>query len=45
NLINDFALSASILLWFNPVAWNGYASMRRIQDLSCDEQVLKNKST
>ncbi|TMP16582.1 energy transducer TonB [Pseudoalteromonas sp. S2721] len=45
NLINVIALSATILLWFNPVAWLGYASLRRIQELSCDEQVLKNKST
>lgn len=45
NLINALALMGTLLIWFNPLAWLGYASLRRLQELSCDEHVLKDKST
>ncbi|MEO2281561.1 M56 family metallopeptidase [Pseudoalteromonas pernae] len=44
NIINALALIAVTLMWFNPLAWFGYLSLRRAQELSCDEQVLANKS-
>ena len=45
NLINAVLLLATILLWFNPLAWMAYASCRRLQELTCDERVLSNKTT
>lgn len=45
NLTNAFMLLPTILLWFNPLAWFCYASMRRLQELTCDERVLANKTT
>ena len=44
NLINVLLLLATILLWFNPLAWMAYASCRRLQELTCDERVLSNKT-
>ncbi|MCM2248767.1 M56 family metallopeptidase, partial [Klebsiella pneumoniae] len=34
----------TLVSWFNPLAWLGYLSFRRLQELSCDEKVLINKS-
>ena len=45
NLFNALALMATLLIWFNPLAWLGYMSFRRLQELSCDEKVLTNKTT
>ncbi|MBB1386103.1 M56 family metallopeptidase [Pseudoalteromonas sp. SG45-5] len=45
NLTNALILLPTILLWFNPLAWFCYASMRRLQELTCDERVLSNKTT
>ncbi|WP_213611654.1 M56 family metallopeptidase [Pseudoalteromonas sp.] len=45
NLINAMLLLATILLWFNPLAWMAFASCRRLQELTCDERVLSNKTT
>ena len=45
NLINAVLLLATILMWFNPLAWMAYASCRRLQELTCDERVLSNKTT
>ena len=45
NLINALLLLGTILLWFNPLAWMTYASCRRLQELTCDQQVLANKTT
>lgn len=45
NLTNALILLPTILLWFNPLAWACYASMRRLQELTCDERVLANKTT
>ena len=45
NLTNALMLLPTILLWFNPLAWFCYASMRRLQELTCDERVLANKTT
>lgn len=45
NLLNMLLLIATLICWFNPVAWLGYLSFRRLQELSCDEKVLENKST
>lgn len=44
NLLNMLALSLVILFWFNPLAWLAYGSFRRLQELTCDERVLRNKS-
>ena len=44
NLTNAFMLLPTILLWFNPLAWFCYASMRRLQELTCDERVLADKN-
>ncbi|MBB1303084.1 TonB family protein [Pseudoalteromonas sp. SG41-1] len=45
NLFNALALMATLLIWFNPLAWLGYMNFRRLQELSCDEKVLTNKTT
>ena len=45
NLTNALLLLATILMWFNPLAWMTYASIRRLQELTCDERVLSNKTT
>ncbi|MBE0358685.1 MULTISPECIES: M56 family metallopeptidase [Pseudoalteromonas] len=45
NLTNSLILLPTILLWFNPLAWFCYASMRRLQELTCDERVLADKNT
>jgi TonB family protein len=45
NLINVVLLLATILLWFNPLSWMAYASCRRLQELTCDERGLSNKTT
>ncbi|NMM41080.1 M56 family metallopeptidase [Pseudoalteromonas arctica] len=45
NLFNALALVVTLLIWFNPLAWLGYMSFRRLQELSCDEKVLTNKTT
>ncbi|TMO44298.1 TonB family protein [Pseudoalteromonas ruthenica] len=44
NIINAAALGCVILMWFNPLTWLGYFSLRRTQELACDELVLANKS-
>ena len=45
NLLNMLLLMTTLVFWFNPLAWLGYLSFRRLQELSCDEKVLVNKST
>ncbi|TMO08819.1 M56 family metallopeptidase [Pseudoalteromonas sp. S558] len=45
NLTNALILLPTILLWFNPLAWFCYASIRRLQELTCDERVLADKNT
>lgn len=45
NLFNMLLLTTTLVFWFNPLAWLGYISFRRLQELSCDEKVLKNKTT
>ncbi|AQP99861.1 energy transducer TonB [Pseudoalteromonas aliena] len=45
NLTNVLILLPTILLWFNPLAWFCYASIRRLQELTCDERVLADKNT
>jgi TonB family protein len=43
NLWNlGFFLLCSVT-WFNPLIWLGYQSFRRVQELACDEFILKNK--
>ncbi|WP_404341550.1 TonB family protein [Pseudoalteromonas mariniglutinosa] len=44
NLCNAMALVCTLLIWFNPLAWLSYLSFRRLQELSCDEKVLINKT-
>ncbi|HEA17461.1 MAG TPA: M56 family peptidase [Pseudoalteromonas prydzensis] len=44
NLLNMLLLMTTLVFWFNPLAWIGYLSFRRLQELSCDEKVLINKS-
>ncbi|MFQ3248384.1 MAG: bla regulator protein BlaR1 [Glaciecola sp.] len=44
NLSNTLFLLLTVLLWFNPIAWLAYGSFRRLQELSCDERVLSNKT-
>jgi TonB family protein len=44
NLSNGLFLLCTLLLWFNPLAWLAYGSFRRLQELSCDEHVLSNKT-
>ncbi|MBO1254727.1 TonB family protein [Alteromonas sp. 5E99-2] len=44
NFINTLLLGGAILLWFNPLVWMTYAYARRLQELTCDDQVLANKS-
>lgn len=44
NLLNMLLLMTTLVFWFNPLAWLGYLSFRRLQELSCDEKVLINKS-
>ncbi|MBE0366669.1 M56 family metallopeptidase [Pseudoalteromonas aurantia] len=44
NIWNLCFYSFCALNWFNPLIWCGYHSFRRIQELACDEKVLKNKS-
>jgi len=43
NLLNGLFLLSAMLVWFNPLVWLGYASFRRLQELSCDQDVLSNK--
>ncbi|MFY8326966.1 M56 family metallopeptidase [Pseudoalteromonas sp. ZZD1] len=45
NLLNMVCLLATLIFWFNPIAWLGYMSFRRLQELSCDETVLATKNT
>ena len=45
NLLNMLLLITTLVFWFNPLAWLGYLSFRRLQELSCDEKVLANKNT
>ncbi len=45
NLLNMLCLLVTLVFWFNPIAWLGYISFRRLQELSCDEKVLMNKNT
>lgn len=45
NLLNMLLLMTTLVFWFNPLAWLGYLSFRRLQELSCDEKVLMNKTT
>ncbi|KGJ98506.1 M56 family metallopeptidase [Thalassotalea sp. ND16A] len=44
-LCNLIALLLISLFWFNPLIWLGYKSFRRLQEVSCDENVLANKNT
>ncbi|MFM9470020.1 M56 family metallopeptidase, partial [Streptomyces scabiei] len=45
NLLNMVCLLTTLIFWFNPIAWLGYMSFRRLQELSCDETVLATKNT
>lgn len=42
---NFIALILLSLFWFNPLMWLGYKSYRRLQEVSCDESVLTDKTT
>ncbi len=44
NLINLLVILVLALCWFNPLVWLGYRSFRRLQEISCDADVLRNKS-
>lgn len=44
NLTNFLFLTFAILVWFNPFVWFAYASFRRLQELSTDEEVLRHKT-
>jgi bla regulator protein BlaR1 len=44
NLVNAVFLMSTIFVWFNPLAWLAYASFRLLQELSCDQKVLQNKT-
>ena len=39
NLANALMLLPTILLWFNPLAWFCYASMRRLQELTVVDEL------
>jgi len=43
NLTNFMAVVLLSLCWFNPLAWIGFASFRRSQEIACDHVVLSNK--
>lgn len=43
NLTNAMSVMLLSLCWFNPLAWAGYASFRRSQEVACDYVVLSNK--
>jgi len=43
NLTNFVAVLLLSLCWFNPLAWVGFASFRRSQEIACDHVVLSNK--
>lgn len=45
NLINILAMITLSLCWFNPIAWFGYRSFRKSQEIACDSYVLQHKST
>ncbi|MBD1582705.1 TonB family protein [Pseudoalteromonas sp. S16_S37] len=45
NVANMALILLCIACWFNPIAWLGYQSFRRAQELACDEKVLQQKST
>jgi len=44
NLTNLVSVLLLSMCWFNPLAWVGYASFRRHQEIACDYVVLANKA-
>ena len=44
NLVNVLVVIALSCCWFNPIAWLGYRSFRKSQEIACDTHVLNNKS-
>lgn len=44
NLVNVLVVIALSCCWFNPIAWLGYRSFRKSQEIACDTYVLNNKS-
>jgi len=44
NLVNALFLIGLSCCWFNPIAWLGYRSFRKSQEIACDSYVLNNKS-
>lgn len=44
NIWNLIAFIIVLCFWFNPLIWLAYKYFRRDQELSCDAQVLANKS-
>jgi bla regulator protein BlaR1 len=43
NFTNFVAVLLLSVCWFNPLAWVGFASFRRSQEIACDHVVLANK--
>jgi len=44
NLVNVLVVIGLSCCWFNPIAWLGYRSFRKSQEIACDTHVLNNKS-
>jgi len=44
NLVNALFLIGLSCCWFNPIAWLGYRSFRKSQEIACDNYVLSNKT-
>jgi TonB family protein len=44
NLTSALFLLLCIVFWFNPLLWLAYGSFRRLQELSCDQRVLRDKT-
>ncbi len=44
NMYNGLAIILLSVFWFNPLMWFGYFSFRRLQEISCDNEVLKSKN-
>ncbi|NRA85052.1 MAG: M56 family metallopeptidase [Gammaproteobacteria bacterium] len=44
NLVNVLVMIGLSCCWFNPIAWLGYRSFRKCQEIACDTHVLNNKS-
>ena len=45
NLINLLVVIGLSCCWFNPIAWIGYRSFRKSQEIACDSYVLNKKSS